>query len=163
MVLGELFVIPLIVCILLSHKINYSYDFFYEKNFLRGLGMRGYWTLTWFGLISNTLAIPFIAYVVGSGPPLHTANITLAISLAWPSAVTGIVASAGLFAQRGWGVILSIVALSMTLSGTLPYGIIRLIRVEDFLGISGLTLLIALLNLLALLYWCRRGHRRIRL
>ena len=128
-----------------------------------GSGLRGYWTLAWFGLISNTLAIPFIAYVVGSGPPLQTANITLAISLAWPAAVTGIVASAGLFAQRGWGVILSIIALSMTLSGTLPYGIIRLIRLKDFLGISGLSLLIALLNLLALLYWCRGGHRRIRL
>tara|TARA_B100001250_G_scaffold200074_1_gene171584 strand:+ start:113 stop:502 length:390 start_codon:yes stop_codon:yes gene_type:complete len=126
-------------------------------------GLRGYWTLTWFGLISNTLAIPFIAYVVGSGPPFQTANITLAISLAWPAAVTGIVASAGLIAQRGWGVILSIVALSMTLSGTLPYGIIRLIRVNDIFGISGLSLLIAFLNLLALLYWCRRGHRRIRL
>tara|TARA_B100000965_G_C19099907_1_gene544416 strand:+ start:79 stop:456 length:378 start_codon:yes stop_codon:yes gene_type:complete len=125
--------------------------------------MRGYWTLTWFGLISNTIAIPFIALVVGSGPPLQTANIALAISLAWPAAVTGIVASAGLFAQRGWGVILSIVALSMTLSGTLPYGVIRLIRVRDFFGISGLTLLIAVLNLFALLYWCRRGHRRIRL
>ena len=127
-----------------------------------GSGMRGYWTLTWFGLISNTLAIPFIAFVVGSGPPLQTANITLAISLAWPAAVTGIVASAGLFAQRGWGVILSIVALSMTLSGTLPYGVIRLIRVRDVFGIGGLTLFIAVLNLLALLYWCRRGHRRIR-
>ena len=126
-------------------------------------GLRGYWILTWFGLISNTLAIPFIAYVVSSGPPLQAANITLAISLAWPAAVTGIVASAGLFAQRGWGVILSIIALSMTLSGTLPYGIIRLIRVNDIFGISGLSLLIALLNLLALLYWCRRGHRRIRL
>ena len=128
-----------------------------------GSGLRGYWLLTWFGLISNTVAIPFIAYVVSSGPPLQTANITLAISLAWPAAVTGIVASAGLFAQRGWGVILSIIALSMTLSGTLPYGIIRLIRVKDIFGISGLSLLIALLNLLALLYWCRRGHRRIRL
>ena len=126
-------------------------------------GLRGYWTLTWFGLISNTLAIPFIAYVVGSGPPFQTANITLAISLAWPAAVTGIVASAGLIAQRGCGVILSIVALSMTLSGTLPYGIIRLIRVNDIFGISGLSLIIACLNLLALIYWCRRGHRRIRL
>ena len=125
--------------------------------------MRGYWTLTWFGLISNILAIPFIALVVGSGPPLQTANITLAISLAWPAAITGIVASAGLFAQRVWGVILSIVALSMTLSGTLPYGIIRLIKVNDIFGISGLTLLISLLNLLALIYWCRKGHRRIRL
>ena len=128
-----------------------------------GSGLRGYWTLTWFGLTSNTLAIPFIAYVVGSGPPLQTANITIAISLAWPAAVTGIVASAGLFAQRGWGVILSIIALSMTLSGTLPYGIIRLIRLKDFFGISGFALLIAFFNLLALLYWCRRGHRRIRL
>ena len=125
--------------------------------------LRGYWTLSWFGLISNTFAIPFIAYVVGSGPPLQTANITLAISLGWPAAVTGIVASAGLFAQRGWGVILSIVALSITLSGTLPYGIIRLIRVNDLFGISGLSLLVALLNLFALLYWCRRGHRRVRL
>ena len=128
-----------------------------------GSGLRGYWTLTWFGLISNILAIPFIALIVGSGPPLQTANITLAISLAWPAAVTGIVASAGLFAQRGWGVILSIVALSITLSGTLPYGIIRLIKVNDVFGISGLSLLIALLNLLALIYWCKRGHRRIRL
>ena len=128
-----------------------------------GSGMRGYWTLTWFGLISNTVAIPFIAFVVGSGPPLQIANITLAISLAWPAAVTGIVASAGLFAQRSWGVILTIVALSMTLSGTLPYGIIRLVRVKDIFGISGLSLLIAFLNLLALLYWCKRGHRRIRL
>ncbi len=125
--------------------------------------MRGYWTLTWFGLVSNTLAIPFIAFVVGSGPPLQTANITLAISLAWPAAIVGIVASAGLFAQRGWGVILSIVALSMTLAGSLPYGIVRLIRVKDAFGISGLTLFIAILNLLALLYWCKRGHRRIRL
>ena len=127
-----------------------------------GSGMRGYWTLTWFGLISNAAAIPFIAFVVGSGPPLQIANITLAISLAWPAAVTGIVASAGLFAQRGWGVILSIVALSMTLSGTLPYGIIRLIKVKDVFGISGLSLLIAVLNLFALLYWCNKGHRRIR-
>ena len=125
--------------------------------------MRGYWTLTWFGLVSNTLAIPLIAFVVGSGPPLQIANMALAISLAWPAAITGIVASAGLFAQRGWGVIVSIVALSMTLSGTLPYGIIRLIRVNDIFGISGLTLFIALLNLLALLYWCKPGHRKIRL
>ncbi len=125
--------------------------------------MRGYWTLTWFGLISNSLAIPFIAFVVGSGEPLKVANITLAISLGWPAAVTGIVASAGLFAQRGWGVILSIIALSITLSGTLPYGIIRLIRERDIFGISGLTLLIAFLNLLALLYWCKKGHRRVRL
>ena len=127
--------------------------------------LRGYWILTWAGLLANLAAIPVIAFVVGSGPPLYTANLSLAISLAWPATVVGIVASAGLFAQRTWGVILSIVALSMALSGTLPYGIVRLIREQDFLGISGLSLLIAVLNLLALIYWCRPGHRnrRIRL
>ena len=124
---------------------------------------RGYWLMTWIGLFANVSALPVIALVTFAGPPLQTANITLAISLAWPAAVTGIVATGGLFAQRAWGVILSIVALSMTLSGTLPYGIIRLIKVKDIFGISGLTLFIALLNLLGLLYWCKRGHRRIRL
>ncbi len=125
-------------------------------------GIKGYWTLTWLGLISNILAIPFIALVVGAGPPLQIANISLAISLAWPASVVGIVASAGLFAQRTWGVILSIIALSMALSGTLPYGIVRMVREKDVFGLSGLSLFIAILNLLALIYWCRPGHRRIR-
>ena len=125
--------------------------------------LRGYWVLTWVGLLSNILAIPFIALVVGSGPPLQIANISLAIGLAWPASVVGIVASAGLFAKRSWGVILSIIALSMALSGTLPYGIVRLVREKDFFGLSGLTLLIAILNLLVLIYWCRPRHRKIRL
>tara|TARA_Y100001968_G_scaffold333292_1_gene395216 strand:- start:1156 stop:1545 length:390 start_codon:yes stop_codon:yes gene_type:complete len=125
--------------------------------------LNGYWVLTWLGLLANITAIPIIAFVVGSGPPLHAANLSLAISLAWPASVVGIVASAGLFAQRTWGVIMSIIALSMALSGTLPYGIVRLIREGDVFGISGLSLFIAILNLLALVYWCRPRHRRIRL
>ena len=126
-------------------------------------GLRGYWFLAWAGLIANIAAIPVIALVVGSGPPLQAANISLAISLAWPASVVGIVASAGLFAQRTWGVIMSIVALSMALSGTLPYGIVRLVRERDVFGLSGLSLIIAILNLLALVYWCRPGHRKTRL
>ena len=117
-----------------------------------------YWMLSWIGLLSNIFAIPFIAYVVKAGAPLHVANITLAISLAWPASIVGIVASAGLLAERKWGVILSMVSLSMVISGSLPYGIIRLIYHGDLL--SFLSLFIALLNLLALIYWTLPIHRR---
>ena len=123
----------------------------------------GYWIFAWLGLLANIAAIPFIAFVVSSGPPLQWANFWVAIFLAWPAAVVGIVAASGLFAERRWGVIMSIIALSMAVSGTLPYGIFRLIDEGDLIGLSGLSLLIALLNLVALVYWCRPGHRNIRL
>ena len=121
-----------------------------------------YWIFTWLGLLANISAIPFIAFVVSSGPPLQWANLWVAIFLAWPAAIVGIVAAAGLFAERRWGITMSIIALSMAVSGTLPYGIFRLIDEGDFLGLSGLSLLIAVLNLIALIYWCRPGHRKIR-
>ncbi len=123
-------------------------------------GVCGYWLLTWIGLLANIAALPVIALVAFAGPPLQTANISLAISLAWPAAIVGIVASAGLLAERRWGVILSIVALSMALSASLPYGIVRLVIVQDPESLSGLSLLMAGLNLSALIYWCRPIHRR---
>ena len=125
--------------------------------------LNGYWLLTWIGLLANLVAIPVVAIVVSSGPPLHIANISIAASLAWPASIVGIVACSGLIAKRNWGVILSIVALSMSLSGTLPYGVIRLIREKDVFGLSGFSLVIAIFNLLALIYWCRPGHRKVRL
>ncbi len=123
-------------------------------------GVRGYWLLTWIGLFANVAVMPFIGLVAFNNPDLPVVNFILAISLAWPAAIVGIVASAGLLAERKWGVILSIVALSMALSGTLPYGIVRLVREGDIFGLSGLSFLIAVLNLLALIYWCRPAHRR---
>ncbi len=120
----------------------------------------GYWTLTWIGLLANVAALPIIGLVAFAGPPLQTANISLAISLAWPAAVVGIVASAGLLSERKWGVILAIVALSMALSASLPYGIVRLVLVQQEKSLSGLSLFMATLNLLALIYWCRPIHRR---
>tara|TARA_B100000131_G_C17835941_1_gene499782 strand:+ start:144 stop:533 length:390 start_codon:yes stop_codon:yes gene_type:complete len=125
--------------------------------------IRGYWVLSWIGLFANVTALPFIAFVVSSGPPLQAANISVAVSLGWPAAIVGIVASAGLLAERQWGILLAIIALSMVLTGTLPYAIIRLIREKDLLGLSGFSLIIAVLNLLGLVYWCLPGHRRIRL
>ena len=121
----------------------------------------GYWTLTWLGLLANVAALPLIGLIAFAGPPLQATNISLAISIAWPAAIVGIVASAGLLAERKWGVILTIVALSMALTASLPYGIIRLVIVRDPQGISGLSLLLSSLNLLALVYWCRPIHRRI--
>ena len=122
--------------------------------------LRGYWLLSWIGLFANIIALPLIAYVVSSGPPLHIANISIAISLAWPAAISGIVASAGLLAERKWGVIMSIVALSMVVAGALPYGVIRLILENDLFGLGGMCLLMVILNTSALIYWTLPFHRR---
>ena len=109
-------------------------------------GFRGYWSLSRLGLFANVIALPFIAYVLRSGAPLRIANLSIAISLAWPSAIVGIVASAGLLAERKWGVIMSIISISMVISASLPYGIVRLLLEDDLRGLSGISLLIALLN-----------------
>ena len=121
----------------------------------------GYWTLTWLGLISNIIAIPIISYITIFLPPLRVANITLAISLGFPAAIVGIVASSALLAERKWGVTLTLVSLSMVIAGTVPYSIVRLIKEkEGIFGIGSFTFLIALLSILALLYWCNPKHRR---
>ena len=120
----------------------------------------GYWTLAWVGLMSNIVALPIIAFIISFGPPLKVANITLAISLGWPSAIVGIVSSSALLAEKKWGVTLTLVSLSMIISGTAPYSIFRLVILKDIFGIGGFTLLSSLLSILALLYWCNPKHRR---
>ena len=123
-------------------------------------GFRGYWSLSWLGLLSNVIALPSIAYVLSSEASLQIANLSIAISLAWPSAIVGIVASAGLLAERRWGIIMSIVSTSMVIAAALPYGIIRLLLEGDLFGLSGICLIIAILNLLGLIYWVLPVHRR---
>ena len=120
----------------------------------------GYWTLAWLGLISNIIALPIIALIISYGPPLKVANISLAISLGWPSAIVGIVSSSALLAEKKWGVTLTLVCLSMIISGMAPYSIFRLVTLNDIFGIGGFTLLISLLDILALIYWCNPKHRR---
>ena len=121
----------------------------------------GYWALSWVGLIGNIVALPIIALIISYGPPLKVANITLAISLGWPAAIVGIVSSAALLAERKWGITLTIVSLSMVITGTGPYSVVRLTKLQDIFGIGGLTLSTTLLSTLALLYWCNPKHRRI--
>jgi len=123
-------------------------------------GIKGYWFMTWIGLLANVSALPIIALVAFTGPPLQAANISIAISLAWPAAIVGIVGSAGLLAERRWGVILTIVALSMTLSVSFPYGIVRFVLLDETNGLTLLCLMVALCNLLALIYRSRPSHRR---
>ena len=120
----------------------------------------GYWTLSWVGLISNIIALPVIALIIIYGPSLKVANITLAISLGWPSAIVGIVSSSALLAQKKWGITLTIVSLSMIISGTAPYSIFRLVALKDIFGIGGVTLISAFSSVLALIYWCNPKHRR---
>tara|TARA_A100001388_G_scaffold274292_1_gene257673 strand:+ start:2029 stop:2421 length:393 start_codon:yes stop_codon:yes gene_type:complete len=120
----------------------------------------GYWVLSWIGLISNIVALPIIALIISFGPPLKVANITLAITLGWPAAIVGIVSSAALLAERKWGVTLTLVSLSMVISGTGPYSVVRLITIQDIFGLGGFTLLTTLLSSIALLYWCNPKHRR---
>ena len=124
----------------------------------------GYWILSWLGLITNILALPIIGLVISLGPPLKVANITLAISLGWPAAIVGIVASSALLAERKWGITLTLISLSMIICGSLPYSIVRLINLKDYFGLGGLTLAISLFSVMALIYWCLPNHRkRIRL
>ena len=119
-----------------------------------------YWTLSWVGLISNIIALPIIALIISYGPPLKVANISLAISLGWPSAIVGIVSSSALLAEKKWGVTLTLVSLSMIITGMAPYSIYRLVTLNDIFGIGGFTLLSALFAILALIYWCNPKHRR---
>ena len=120
----------------------------------------GYWTLAWIGMVSNIIALPIIALIISYGPPLKVANISLAISLGWPSAIVGIVSSSALLAEKKWGVTLTLVSLSMIISGMAPYSIYRLVTLNDILGIGGFTLLSALFAIMALIYWCNPKHRR---
>ena len=120
----------------------------------------GYWTLAWVGLVSNIIALPIIALIISYGPPLKVANISLAISLGWPSAIVGIVSSSALLAEKKWGVTLTLVSLSMIISGMAPYSIFRLVTLNDIFGIGGFTLLSSLVGILALIYWCNPKHRK---
>ena len=120
----------------------------------------GYWALSWVGLISNIAALPIIALIISFGPPLKVANITLAISLGWPAAIVGIVSSAALLAEKKWGVTLTLVSISMVISGMGPYSVVRLIALQDIFGIGGFTLLTTILSTMALIYWCNPKHRR---
>ena len=122
---------------------------------------RGYLSLSWLGLVANGLAIPLGVLAILREPTWRAANIAVGAGAVLPTAVVGIVACTALLRWRAWGQIVAIVALSMSLAVSLPYGIVRVVLVSEGRGITAL--LAALLwsaNVAILVYWCRPVIRR---
>lgn len=120
----------------------------------------GFRSLAWLGLIANLLAIPLGLAVIFLDPFLRVANLVVVSSAVLPTAVVGLVASIALLRWRRWGQIVAIVALSLSLAVSLPYGIVRLALVAaDRPLVAVLAPLFWALNVGILVYWCRPVHR----
>lgn len=121
----------------------------------------GYRPLAWAGLFANIIVIPLALAVILWSPTWRATNISVAAGGVLPAAVVGIVASVALLRWRRWGQILAIVALSLSLAVSLPYGIVRLVlEPADRPQLLALAPLLWLSNLGGLLYWCRPVVRR---
>jgi hypothetical protein len=122
---------------------------------------RGYLTLAWLGLVSNTLVIPVVVLLTLVDRRWLAANISVGAGAVLPTAAVGIVASVALLQWRRWGQIVAIVALSMALAVGLPYGIVRLVLVEQNRPITAvLAVLLWGACTAALVFWCRPSIRR---
>ena len=78
-----------------------------------------------------------------------------------PAAVVGLIASLALIRWRAWGQILAIVALAMDLAVGLPYGIVRMVLLEQDRPITAvLSGLLWVATTAALIYWCQPRIRR---
>ena len=122
---------------------------------------RGYLTLTWLGLVANVLAIPLGVATILLEPTWRAANIAVGAGAVLPTAVVGIVACVALLRWRPWGQVVAIVALSMSLAVSLPYGIVRLALVSEGRGVTAvLAGLLWAANVATLVFWCRPSIRR---
>ena len=122
---------------------------------------RGYLTLSWLGLLANALAIPLALMAIWIDPSWRTAHIAVGAGAVLPTAAVGIVASVALLRWRPWGQIVAIVALSMSLAVSLPYGIVRLALVSQGRGLTAvLAALLWAANVAVLVFWCRPAIRR---
>jgi hypothetical protein len=134
-------------------------------SYARSLAMlqppRGYRLLAWLGLVANGLALPLVVAVMLGLPTWRTVNVVVGSAAVLPTAVVGIVASMALLKWRAWGQIVAIVALSMSLAVTLPYGIVRLALLSEGRPFTAVicALLWAALTA-ALVFWCRPCIRR---
>jgi hypothetical protein len=121
----------------------------------------GYRPLAWLGLAINVLAIPLGLALILADPLWRTAHIAVGAGAVLPCAAVGIVASVALLRWRHWGQVLAIIALSMSLAISLPYGIVRLVLLpEQRLQVAVLASLLWAVNLAVLLFWCRPAVRR---
>lgn len=125
---------------------------------------RGYRVLAWLGLVANVLAIPAGIVSILRDPTWRVTNIAVGAGAALPTAVLGLVACIALLRWRHWGQILAIVALSLSLAVLLPYGVVRVVLLEqDRLALAVAFPIALSVNVAALVYWCRpaiRGYLR---
>jgi hypothetical protein len=122
---------------------------------------RGYLTLAWCGLVCNALVIPLTVAVAVLEPTWRTTNIAVGAGAVLPAAVVGLIASLALIRWRAWGQILAIVALAMDLAVGVPYGIVRMVLLEQDRPITAvLSGLLWVATTAALVYWCQPGIRR---
>jgi len=122
---------------------------------------QGYRLLAWIGLVANGLVIPAGILTILRDPIWRIPNIAVGAGAVLPCAVVGLVACIALLRWRHWGVVLAIVALSLNLAIALPYGIVRLVIVEE--GRVALALAFPLLlaaQAAALVFWCRPAVRQ---
>jgi len=122
---------------------------------------RGYLTLAWCGLVGNALVIPLTIALTVLEPTWRTTNIAVGAGAVLPAAVVGLIASLALIRWRAWGQILAIVALAMDLAVGLPYGIVRMVLLEQDRPITAvLSGLLWVATTAALIYWCQPRIRR---
>ena len=122
---------------------------------------QGYRLLAWIGLVANGLVVPAGILTILRDPIWRIPNIAVGAGAVLPCAVVGLVACIALLRWRHWGVVLAIVALSLNLAIALPYGIVRLVIVEE--GRMALALAFPLLlaaQAAALVFWCRPAVRQ---
>ena len=122
---------------------------------------RGYLTLAWCGLVGNALVIPLTLAFTVLEPTWRTTNIAVGAGAVLPAALVGLVASLALIRWRAWGQILAIVALAMDLAVGVPYGIVRMVLLEQDRPLTAvLSGLLWLATTAALIYWCRPSIHR---
>lgn len=121
----------------------------------------GYLTLAWCGLVGNALVIPLTVAFTVLEPTWRIANIAVGAGAVLPAAVVGLIASLALIRWRAWGQILAIVALALDLAVGVPYGIVRMVLLEqDRPLIAVLSGVLWLASTAALIYWCQPSIRR---
>lgn len=121
---------------------------------------RGYRPLAWLGLVVNLMSVPLVLAVILTDPTWRITNIVVGASAVLPAASVGVVAAIALLRWRHWGQVLAIVALSLSLAISLPYGIVRLVLLEQGrLPLAVLAPLAWILNGAVLVFWCRPAIR----
>lgn len=122
---------------------------------------QGYRLLAWIGLVANGLVIPAGMLTILRDPIWRIPNIAVGAGAVLPCAVVGLVACIALLRWRHWGVVVAIVALSLNLAITLPYGIVRLVMVDQGRLVVALILPLLLAGqAAALVFWCRPAVRQ---